>query len=112
MRFEVEQFIESYIAAHHVQRASVDWSALRDHVSTQFLNIDETQSLRDELEDVRQSAHEPTRETAEVAYPPPSRTADHQVILTGAFARSLVFDTIARKLVQDIIPADLDTALM
>ena len=77
LRFEVERFIDSYINAHHVPRASVNWSALRDHVSTQFLNIDETQSLRDELENVRQSAHESTqqysrrfRETAEVAYPP------------------------------------------
>ena len=118
LRFEVERFIESYIDTHHVPRASVDWNALRDHVSNQFLNIDETQSLRDELENVHQSAHEPIpqylrrfRETADVAYPPPSRTPDHQVIMIRAFARGLLSDIIARKLVEDIIPADLDTAM-
>ena len=103
---------------HLPLRASVDWNALRDHVSNQFLNIDETQSLRDELENVRQSAHEPIpqylrrfRETADVAYPPPSRTPDHQVIMIRAFARGLLSDIIARKLVEDIIPTDLDTAM-
>ena len=118
LRFEVERFIESYIDTHHVPRASVDWNALRDHVSNQFLNIDETQSLRDELENVPQSAHEPIpqylrrfRETADVAYPPPSRTPDHQVIMIRAFARGLLSDIIARKLVEDIIPTDLDTAM-
>jgi len=39
-RFELERFIESQITTNNIVRAAVTWAALRDHLATQFLNVD------------------------------------------------------------------------
>ena len=69
-------------------RAAVPWNDVRIHLSTQFLNVDEASALRDEIEQLRQSAYEPEvsysrryREVADVAYPEALRNADQERIL-------------------------------
>lgn len=41
LRWEVERFIDQYIALNNVQRAAVPWADIETHVSNSFLNIDE-----------------------------------------------------------------------
>ena len=53
LRFELKRFIEGTIAANQIGRAAIPWSDLRDHLASNFLNIDETAALRDELDKVR-----------------------------------------------------------
>ena len=51
------------------------------------------------------------REIAEAAYPIGTRTADQNVTLVRAFAKGLASDAIARKLIQDVLPRDLEAAI-
>ena len=59
-RFELERFIESQITTHNIARATVNWAQLRDHLASQFLNVDESAASKDELDRVKQSAFEAT----------------------------------------------------
>ena len=45
-RFELERFIEAQITTHNIARAVVTWAQLRDHLASQFLNVDESAALR------------------------------------------------------------------
>ena len=118
LRFEIERFIENHMQIHNVTRATVPWQAIRAHVIAQFLNIDELQSLRDECEQARQGQFDSVpqysrkfREIAEAACPIGTRTADQHVTLVRAFAKGLASDAIARKLIQDVLPRDLEAAI-
>ena len=106
-RFELERFIESQIATNNIVRAAVTWAALRDHLATQFLNVDESAALKDDLDRVIQSAFDPTqtyvrriREVADVAYPIMLRNIDQERLLVKTFARGLSSDAIAAKLIE------------
>ena len=88
LRFETERFIEGYMNNHQVGRAAIPWNEICDHVTAQFLNIDEAAALRDEVEGLRQSAYEPEiqyasrfSEVADVAYPVALRNADMLIII-------------------------------
>ena len=59
LRFELEWYIDNYMQTNNVARAAVPWNDIRIHLSTQFLNVDEASALRDEVEQLRQSAYEP-----------------------------------------------------
>ena len=116
-RFELERFIEEQIATNNIARAAVPWADLRDHLSTQFLNIDESAALKDDLDRVTQSAFEPTqtyirrfREIADIAYPVTQRNIDQERLLVKTFARGLSSDAIATKLV-DGAPQSLQVAI-
>ena len=93
-------------------------SYVRDHVTVQFLNINELQALRDEMDHTKQIAFEPTpqfarrfRDIAEAAYPKNDRTTDDELIVIKGFARGLTSDSLARKLVEEIVPTTLDDAI-
>ena len=115
LRFEVERFIGDHIAAHNINCRAVPWADLRNHVSTQFLNVDEAAALRDEITKVHQSAYEPEaqysrrfREVADVAYPQHLRNIDQERILVKAYACGLASN---EKLVEVIRPIDLNAAI-
>ena len=59
LRFEIERLISMFVAAQNVERNAVPWNAIKHHVKTQFLNVDEATALRDEVERLRQSPPEP-----------------------------------------------------
>jgi hypothetical protein len=118
MRWEVERFIDQYMGAQNVNRNAVPWREIEDHVSHCFLNTDEASALRDEVENTRQSAYEPEasysrrfRDVADSAYPVAQRNPDQERILIKAYARGLSSDELARKLVQDENPANLEAAI-
>ena len=118
LRFEIERFIDDYVGANDTNRTSVPWPLVRDHVTNKFFNIIELQVLRDELEQTRQSALEPApqyarryREIAEAAYPRNERTSDLEIISLRGFARGLLSDSLARKLVEEIVPATREDAI-
>ena len=56
LRFEIERFIDDYIIQNENDRAHVSWPLVRDHVTVQFLNINELQALRDEMDHTKQIA--------------------------------------------------------
>ena len=105
--------------ANNVHRKAIPWDNLRDHVSAQFLNVDEEAALRDEVEKVRQSVYEPEaqyprrfREVAHATYPMAQRNADQERILIKMYSKGLRSDGIARKLTMDINPNNLEAALV
>ena len=117
-RFELERFIESQIATQNIARAAVTWAQLRDHLATQFLNVDESAALKDELDRVTQSAFEPTqqyvrrfREVSNMAYPINTRNVDQERLLIKTFARRLASEAIAAKLVEGE-PISLEAAVI
>lgn len=118
LRFELERYVEGVIAANQIARAAIPWPDIRDHIAAQFLNLDESAALRDELEKLCQSAYEPTaqyarrfRDVADVAYPIGQRNADQERLLIRSFARGLVSDELARKLVEQTNPGTIDEAI-
>ena len=99
LRWEVERFINQYMATHNVARPLVPWAAIETHISQCFLNTDEASALRDEVENTRQSAYElPAsysrrfRDVADSAYPNGHRNADQERLLIKAYAKGLASD--------------------
>ena len=118
LRWEVERFIDQYMGANNVARNLVPWADIETHVSHCFLNTDEASALRDEVESMRQSVYEPEasysrrfRDVADSAYPGGQRNADQERILIRAYARGLNSGELARKLVQEANPNDLEAAI-
>ena len=118
LRWEVERFVDQYMVAQNVLREAVPWAEIRDHIGAAFLNIDEASALRDDLEKVRQSAYETEagysrryREVADAAYPSAQRNADQQRILIRAYAKGLQSNELARKLMEEGNPPDLEAAI-
>jgi len=118
LRFELERFIEGIIAANNVARADIPWPDIRDHIAMQFLNLDESAALRDDVEKMSQSAYEPTaqyarrfRDVSDVAYPVAQRNVDQERLLVRCFARGLASDELARKLVEQSNPLTIDEAI-
>ena len=116
-RFELERYIETQINTHNIGRSAFPWADLRDHLATQFLNVDESAALKDDLDRIQQSAFEPTqqyvrrfREVADTAYPINQRNIDQERLLIKTFAKGLSSDTIALKLV-DGEPPNLEAAI-
>ena len=120
LRFEVARFLSEYTAGNNATRDAVPWGLLREHLSTQFLNTDETQSLRDELDRINQSPYDSIpqisrkfRELADSAYPTRTRNNDQELTLVRAFARGLTSNVLARKLIENILPTvSLEAAIM
>ena len=119
LRFEVARFLSEYTIGHNIPREAVPWAQLREHLSTQFLNPDETQSLRDELDHIKQSPYDSipqysrkSRELADSAYPIRARNNDQELTLVRAFARGLTCNEMARKLIENIVlPVSLEAAI-
>ena len=118
LRYELERFIENVMLTTHVERAAINWADLRTHIAGQFLEIDEKASLRDDLERIKQSAYEPTsqyarrfREACDVAYVPALRNPDQERVLLRTFARGLTSDNLARKLIEQANPANIEDAI-
>ena len=118
-RFETERFLNQYMIDHHVTREAVPWAHLRNHLSEQFLNTDEMQSLRDEVERTTQSMYDTIpqysrkfREISEAAFPRNQRNGDQERLLVKSFAKGLRSDDIARRLVESLTPpATLEDAI-
>ena len=118
-RFETERFINQYVIDHHVNRDAVPWAHIRAHLSEQFLNTDEMQSLRDEVERTTQSMYDTIpqfsrkfREISEAAFPRNQRNGDQERLLDKSFAKVLNSDDIARRLVESLAPpATLEEAI-
>ena len=119
LRYELERYIETAVATNNVARAAIPWPDLHAHVAAQFLNIDETSCLRDDLERIKQSAYEPSsqyarrfREACDIAFPPALRNEDQQRVIIKSFAKGLTSDAIARKLIEHTNPTTIDEAIM
>ena len=120
LRFEVARFLSLYVDGHNTTHNAVPWALLREHLSTQFLNMDETQSLRDEIDRINQSPYDSIpqfsrkfRELADSAYPTQARNNDQELTLVRAFARGLTSNGMARKLIANIVPpVSLEAAIM
>ncbi len=117
-RFEMERYLEDQMATQNVVRAAIPWNDLKDHMAAQFLSADEAEALRAEVERIHQTTYEPAtqysrrfREVADAAYPPAQRNADQQRILLRAYARGLKSADLARKLVEEVNPVDLEGAI-
>ena len=92
---------------------------LKDHAKTQLLGADDQATLRDDLENSRQSEFEIEAaysrrfiELAETAYPPDQRNDDQHRVMVRAYARGLRRPDIARKLIEAHRPTTLDDAVM
>ena len=114
-RFEIERFLVNYGRTHNVTRAAVPWLDIRDHISAQFLNVDEAAALRREVEDLCQSAYEAEvsharrfREIADVAYQEARRNTDHEPTLARFFEKGLLSSALACKPVENIHPITLN----
>ena len=119
LRYELERYIETAVTTNGVTRAAIPWPDLRAHIAAQFLNIDETSCLRDDLERIKQSAYEPTsqyarrfRDACDIAFPPALRNEDQQRVIIKSFAKGLSSDAIARKLIEHTNPTTVDEAIM
>ena len=119
-RFETERFLVQFMRENNVTRDAVPWPRVRDHLSDQFLNTDEMQRLRDEVERTHQTLYDTIpqysrkfREIVCAAYPPDRRNEDQNRTLIKYFARGLTSDNMARKLVENLVhPAVLEDAMI
>ena len=119
-RFETERFLAQFMRENNVPRDAVPWARVRDHLSDNFLNTDEMQSLRDEVERTHQTLYDTIpqysrkfREIACAAYPPDRRNEDQNRALIKYFARGLSSDSMARKWVESLAhPAVLEDAMV
>ena len=119
LRREIEHFLTTTAAADAVARNDIPWADVRAHVTAQFLSTDENAVLRNFVETkVLQRPNEPEhqfarrfRDAADDAYPRAQRNADQQRVLIKSFIRGLRDDRIARRLVEEHNPADIDTAI-
>ena len=84
----------------------------------QFLNLDESAALRDDVEKMSQSAYEPTaqyarrfRDVPDVAFPVAQCNVDQERLPVRCFARGLASDELARKLVEQSNPVTIEEAI-
>ncbi len=118
LRDEIEQYVTQRIQQYGLNRNQLPWADIRAHVEPFFLHADERSALRDELDELRQSAHESDnmfgrrfRDLADTAYPVNQRNDDQHRIMLKAYVRGLRLTTTARKLIQDGAPCTLQGAL-
>ena len=119
LRREVEHFITVTAETRGIARNAVPWADLRNHVCAQFLSLDENAFLRDYVErKVVQQPDEPVnhfsrrfREAADYAYPRAQRNVDQQRVLVKAFVQGIHDDRLARRLIEEHHPLDIDTAI-
>jgi hypothetical protein len=111
LRFELERYIDTHRQTNNVARVAVPWDGIRIHISTQFLNVDESSALRDEVQHLQQSAYEPEvaysrwfREVADAVYPEALHNPDQEYILVCFFAKGLTSGTMACKFVEETNP--------
>ena len=89
------------------ERDNTQWRQLRDHLRLSFLTANEDDQLRNEVEQLKQSAYETVesfnrrfREAADAAYPQP-RNIDQNRVLIKAYARGLKDSSIVRRLMEN-----------
>ena len=82
LREEIERYVTQRIQQDGLNRNQVPRADIRAHVEAFLLHADEKSTLRDELEELRQSAHESDKfgrrfhDLADAAYPINQRNAD------------------------------------
>ena len=109
LRNEVERFLSL-----QTDRLPTPWPLVRDHVRNTFLSPNETDTLKIEIEKLKQPSHESVaifnwkfRELANKAYPEP-RTGDAERVLVRAYSKALRDADLAKKLMTDGHPENLD----
>ena len=112
LRKEVQRFL-----ATQPNRLATNWNILRNHICRTFLSANEGEKSKIELEKITQPSYETIpmfnrkfREIATKAYPQP-RTQDAERVIIRAYARALYDSSIARKLITEGNPADIEAAL-
>ena len=112
LKKEIERFLDT-----QPNRLGTPWNLLRDHVRISFLSANENERLKSELEKLQQLSHEAVsifnrkfREAAHKAYPAP-RTVDAERILVRAYARALYSSNMAKKLITEGHPVNLEGAI-
>ena len=112
LRKEVERFL-----ATQPNRLGTPWNLLKEHISRTFLSANEGEKLKIELEKITQPSYETIpmfnrkfREVEAKAYPLP-RTLDAERVVIRAYARALYDTSIARKLITEGNPEELEAAL-
>ena len=119
LRKELERFLHEQLESGiYNSRDVVPWAVLRVHVSKTFLNVDEAATLRDTLENIRQSAYETDasftrrfRDIAQDCYPADYRNVDQDRILIRCFARGLRSVPVAVKMIEQCNPKTLQESM-
>lgn len=118
MMFELERYIDRFTTRAQCERAAVPWADIKRHTQTQFLGSDDRATLRDDLENTRQTSFETEVafsrrfiELAEGAFPNAQRNDDQNRTIVRAFARGLSCPKIAQKLIEHHEPDTLDEAV-
>ena len=117
MRVDVERWLVDFTVANNVVRNAVPWVNLRDYISTTYLSANEPETLRAEVETLRQSALEDVpaycrraRGVVEAAFPQVNRVPEQDRIAVGSFLSGLVNKELARYVLEHD-PADLGQAI-
>lgn len=118
LRFELERFLQQWTAAQGRPRHEVPWPVIREHLSSQFLHLDEAQALKNEVAKLRQTPYESEvqfarrlRDLADIAYPAPERTPDQDRTLSDVLINGLQSAELRRTLVQVHDPRTLEAAI-
>ena len=111
LKKEVERFLGA-----QPNRAQTPWVTLRDHIRATFLSANEAERLKSELEKMAQTSYETLanfnrrfRESANKAFPQP-RTPDAERLVLRAYSRGIYSTALAKKLIVEGRPANLDAA--
>ena len=119
LRKELERCLHEQIeSGAYNSRDVIPWAVLRMHVSKTFLNVDEAATLRDTLDNLRQSAYETDasftrrfRDIAQDCYPAEDRNVDQDRILIRCFARGLRSIPVAVKMIEQCNTKTLQEAM-
>lgn len=105
-------------AANHQGIHNVPWIDIKARVRGQFLNVNEVEALRTELNHVRRGVAEGLvmfarrfRDRANHAYLPATRNADQHKAMIGALFRGLADAALVKELLQIGVPHTIDDAL-
>ena len=116
MRIDIEHWIAQFMQLNAVNRDNVPWVNLRDYLRPKYLSANEPETLRREVESMRQSALEDLSSYARraeyistLAFPPPRHAEQHR-LMTRAFIKGLSNKSVAEE-VWRLQPADLAAAI-
>ena len=103
LRRELERHLDEAL-----DRNTVTWAALREHLQQAFLSPFESDRLRDEVEKVKQTGYESTsvygrkfRDAADLGYPPAGRNEDQNRTLLRAYLKGLRDRCIVERLIKE-----------
>ena len=118
LRAEVHELILTTAAADGIAVEAVPWAGLKRRIRASFLNANEMEALRADLEQVKRHAGETLvafgrrfKDAAAHAYLPATRNEDQHRIMIRALCRGLRNPKLVAELVVDQVPLTMEAAL-